>query len=192
VLLHRIRTFHADSDWTYGMPRVRAEVVEQGQKISCRRIGRLMRLNSSRGVSRRRGFFVTTKRDHRQRLAPGLVQREFQACGPSQLWLADMNYVPTWAGFIYLAVVLDVRSRRIVGWAIGEQMTAELVLAVLNMALQQRRPACVIHQSDQGSTPGVGVGERCKKMGVRPSTGTVGDACDTAKAESFSRRLNAG
>ncbi len=97
-----------------------------------------------------------------------------------------MTYVPTWAGFIFLAVVLDVWSRRIVGWAIGEQMTAELVLAALNMALQQRRPDGVIHHSDQGSQyTSVGFGERCKKMGVRPSMGTVGDAYDNAMAESF-------
>jgi len=186
VVLERIRTIHADSDATYGMPRVRAELVEQGLKISGKRVARLMRSNAIRGISRRRGFVVTTQRDQRQRPAPDLVKREFKADGPNQLWVADMTYVPTWAGFIYLAVVLDVWSRRIVGWAIGEQMTAELVLAALNMALQQRRPASVIHHSDQGSQyTSVAFGERCKKMGVRPSMGTVGDAYDNAMAESF-------
>lgn len=186
VLVERIRSIHADSDATYGMPRVRAELVEQGVKISGKRVARLMRANAIRGVSRRRGFVVTTQRDQRQRPAPDLVKREFKADGPNQLWVADMSYVPTWAGFIYLAVVLDVWSRRIVGWAIGEQMTAELVLAALNMALQQRRPAGVIHHSDQGSQyTSVAFGERCKKMGVRPSMGTVGDAYDNAMAESF-------
>ncbi len=186
VLVERIRNIHADSDATYGMPRVRAELVEQGVKISGKRVARLMRANAIRGVSRRRGFIVTTQRDQRQRPAPDLVKREFKADGPNQLWVADMTYVPTWAGFIYLAVVLDVWSRRIVGWAIGEQMTAELVLAALNMALQQRRPAGVIHHSDQGSQyTSVAFGERCKKMGVRPSMGTVGDAYDNAMAESF-------
>ena len=186
VVLERIRTIHADSDATYGMPRVRAELVEQGLRISGKRVARLMRSNAIRGVSRRRGFVVTTQRDQRQRSAPDLVKREFKADGPNQLWVADMTYVPTWAGFIYLAVVLDVWSRRIVGWAIGEQMTAELVLAALNMALQQRRPAGVIHHSDQGSQyTSVAFGERCRKMGVRPSMGTVGDAYDNAMAESF-------
>jgi putative transposase len=186
VVIERIRNIHADSDSTYGMPRVRAELVEQGLKISGKRVARLMRSNAIRGVSRRRGFVVTTQRDQRQRPAPDLVKREFKADGPNQLWVADMTYVPTWAGFIYLAVVLDVWSRRIVGWAIGEQMTAELVLAALNMALQQRRPAGVIHHSDQGSQyTSVAFGERCKKMGVRPSMGTVGDAYDNAMAESF-------
>jgi putative transposase len=151
VLVERIRAIHAESDATYGMPRVRAELIDQGMKISSKRVARLMRLNAIRGVSRRRGFVVTTQRNQRQRPAPDLVKREFVADGPNQLWVADMTYVPTWAGFIYLAIVLDVWSRRIVGWAIGEDMTTELVLAALNMALQQRRPQGVIHHSDQGA-----------------------------------------
>jgi putative transposase len=186
VMVERIRRVHAESDATYGMPRVRAELIDQGVRISGKRVARLMRINAIRGVSRRRNFVVTTRRDQRQRPAPDLVKREFVADGPNQLWVADMTYVPTWAGFIFLAIVLDVWSRRIVGWAIGEQMTAELVLAALNMALQQRRPEGVIHHSDQGSQyTSVAFGERCKKMGVRPSMGTVGDAYDNAMAESF-------
>jgi putative transposase len=168
------------------MPRVRAELIDQGLVVSRKRVAALMRQHGIRGISRRRGFTVTTRRDTRQRPAPDLVQRKFEADGPNQLWVADMTYVPTWAGFIYLAVVLDVWSRRIVGWAIGENMTAELVLAALNMALQQRKPSEVIHHSDQGSQyTSIAFGERCKKMGVRPSMGTVGDAYDNAMAESF-------
>ena len=186
VLVERICAIHAESDGTYGMPRVRAELNDQGVSISRKRVARLMRRNAIRGISRRRGFVVTTRRDERQRPAPDLVKREFAADGPNQLWVADLTYVPTWAGFIYLAVVLDVWSRRVVGWAIGEEMTSELVLAALNMALQQRRPQDVIHHSDQGSQyTSIAFGERCKKMGVRPSMGTVGDAYDNAMAESF-------
>jgi putative transposase len=186
VLVERIRAIHAESDATYGMPRVRAELIDQGVKVNGKRVARLMRANAIRGVSRRRGFVVTTQRDQRQRPAPDLVKREFKADAANQLWVADMTYVPTWAGFIYLAIVLDVWSRRVVGWAIGEQMTAELVLTALNMALQQRRPDGVIHHSDQGSQyTSIAFGERCKKMGVRPSMGTVGDAYDNAMAESF-------
>jgi putative transposase len=186
VMVQRIRDIHTESDATYGMPRVRAELIDQGVKISAKRVARLMRLNAIRGISRRRGFIVTTRRDERQRPAPDLVQREFAADGPNQLWVADMTYVPTWAGFIFLAIVLDVWSRRVIGWAIGEEMTADLVLAALNMALQQRKPAGVIHHSDQGSQyTSIAFGERCKKMGVRPSMGTVGDAYDNAMAESF-------
>jgi putative transposase len=177
---------HAESHHTYGMPRVRAELIDQGAAVSRKRVARLMRANGIRGISRRRGFTVTTRRDKHQSNAPDLVRRQFEAEGPNRLWVADMTYVPTWAGFIYLAVVLDAWSRRVVGWAIGETMTAELVLSALNMALQQRKPEVVIHHSDQGSQyASIAFGERCRKMGVRPSMGSVGDAYDNAMAESF-------
>jgi putative transposase len=148
VLVERIRTIHADSDATYGMPRVRAELLDQGVLASRKRVARLMRAHGLRGLSRRRGFVVTTQRDSKQRPAPDLVKRHFVADGPNQLWVADMTYVPTWAGFIFLAIVLDVWSRRVVGWSIGERMIGELVLTALNMAIEQRRPAEVIHHSD--------------------------------------------
>jgi putative transposase len=100
--------------------------------------------------------------------------------------VADMTYVPTWAGFLYLAVVVDVYSRKVVGWAFGERMTSDLVIAALNMALHTRRPESVIHHSDQGSQyTSVAFGKRCEEMGVKPSMGTVGDAYDNAMAESF-------
>jgi len=186
VMTERIRTIHAESDSTYGMPRVRAELRDQGVAISRKRVARLMRGAQIRGVSRRRGFTVTTRRDARHRPAPDLVNRQFSAAGPNRLWVADMTYVPTWAGFIYLAVVLDVWSRRIVGWSIGERMTGDLVLGALNMAIAQRKPTDVIHHSDQGSQyTALAFGSRCKTMGVRPSMGTVGDAYDNAMAESF-------
>ena len=186
VVTERIRLAHAESDETYGMPRIRAELMDQGLCISRQRVARLMRVAGLRGVSRRRSFTVTTRRDERQRPAADLVNRKFAASGPDQLWVADMTYVPTWVGFIYLAVVVDVWSRKVVGWSIGEQMTSELVLNALNMALEQRRPASVIHHSDQGSQyTSVAFGNRCKEMGVRPSMGTVGDAYDNAMAESF-------
>lgn len=186
VMTERIRSFHAASDATYGMPRIRADLIEAGHPISRKRVARLMRCAGLRGVSRRRGFVVTTQRDPRQRPAPDLVKRAFVAERPNQLWVADMTYVPTWAGFLYLAVVTDVWSRRVVGWAMGETMTSDLVLTALNMAIEQRRPTQVIHHSDQGSQyTSIAFGERCKAMGVRPSMGTVGDAYDNAMAESF-------
>ena len=186
VLIERIRQIHADSDATYGRPRVRRELRAQGRPVNAKRIARLMRANCIRGVSRRRGFVVTTRRDKTRDKAPDLVQRRFEADGPDKLWVADMTYVPTWAGFIYLAVVLDAWSRRVVGWAIGHDMTADLVLRALNMALQQRKPKGVIHHSDQGSQyTSLAFGKRCKDMGVKPSMGSVGDAYDNAMAESF-------
>ena len=186
VLTERIRAIHAVSDDNYGSPNIHAELRDEGTRVGRKRVARLMRSAGLRGVSRRRGFVVTTQRDPKQRPAPDLVNRQFVADAPNHLWVADMTYVPTWAGFIFLAIVLDVWSRRIVGWAIGEQMTAELVLTALNMAITQRRPTGVIHHSDQGSQyTSVAFGQRCMKMGVRPSMGRVGDAYDNAMAESF-------
>ncbi len=135
VLTESIRQAHNDSDETYGMPRIRAELRDRGQQVSRKRVARLMSQACIRGVSRRRAFTVTTERDRRQRPAPDLVNRRFGALGLDQLWVADMTYIPTWTGFLYLAVVIDAFSRKVVGWSMGENMTAELVLAALNMAL---------------------------------------------------------
>jgi putative transposase len=185
VLTERIRLLHAASHDIYGSPNIHAELRDEGTRVGRKRVARLMRSAGLRGVSRRRAWVTTTRRDARQRPAPDLVNREFTANGPNQLWVADMTYIPTWAGFIYLAVVVDVWSRRIVGWSFGETMTAELVLAALNMALGLRKPEDVIHHSDQGSQyTSIAFGKRCKEMGVRPSMGSVGDAYDNAMAES--------
>ena len=187
VLLEQIRQAHGASDATYGVPRIQAELADQGVMAGHNRIASVMRTNGLRGISLRRGWCVTTKRDKDQRSAPDLVQRKFTATGINQLWVADMNLnIPTWAGFVYLAVVLDVYSRKVVGWAFGRQQTADLVIQALNMALITRKPQGVIHHSDQGSQyTSVDFGKRCKEMGVRPSMGSVGDAYDNAMAESF-------
>ncbi len=186
VLTERIRQLHAASDGIYGSPNIHADLREEGTRVGRKRVARLMRQAGLRGVSRRRGYVVTTQRDPHQRPAPDLVNREFTAAGPNQLWVADMTWMPTWAGFIFLAIVLDVWSRRIIGWAIGEDMTTDLVLAALNMAITQRKPDGVIHHSDQGSQyTSVAFGQRCGNLGVRPSMGSVGDAYDNAMAESF-------
>lgn len=145
VLTEQIRQLHKASDQTYGMPRVHAQLRHDGQCVSRKRVAALMREAGIRGVSRRRGFTVTTERNERQRPAPDLVNRRFAATAPNELWVADMTYIPTWAGFLYLAVVLDAFSRKVVGWAMGEEMTANLVLAALNMALHTRNPESVIH-----------------------------------------------
>jgi putative transposase len=186
-LMQRIDEVHRASDATYGMPRVHAELAARGIVAGRNRIARLMRAHGLRGVSRRRGWCVTTRRSANGRPAADLVQRHFTAVAPNELWVADTTYIPTWAGFGYLAVVLDVFSRKVVGWAFGQRQTANLVLAALNMALQTRRPeGGVIHHSDQGSTyTSLEFGKRCSAMGVRPSMGSVGDAYDNAMAESF-------
>lgn len=114
------------------------------------------------------------------------MQRQFAATAPNQLWVADITFVPTWAGFLYLAVVLDAWSRRVVGWAMASHLKTDLVLGAFNMAVAQRRPRDVIHHSDHGCQyTALAFGERCRRMGVRPSRGTVGDAYDNAMAESF-------
>jgi len=110
----------------------------------------------------------------------------FTAAGPDRLWVADITYVPTWAGFLFLAVVLEAWSRRIVGWAMDTHLRTDLVLAALDMALTQRRPTAVIHHSDQGCQyTSLAFGGRCREAGVRPSMGSVGDAYDNAMCESF-------
>jgi putative transposase len=137
------------------------------------------------GESRRK-WLTTTVRDPRARPAPDLVERNFTAAAPNQLWVADITYIPTWAGFLYRAVVLDAFSRKIVGWAMATSLRVELVINALNMALQQRRPTSVIHHSDQGSQyTSFAFGQRCDKAGVRPSMGSVGDCFDNAMCESF-------
>ena len=186
ALTAQIREVFVASDQTYGMPRIRAELQDAGIVASRKRIARLMRHAGMRGVSRRRSFCVTTERDVRLRPAPDLVNREFVATSTNQLWVADMTYIPTWTGFLYLSVAIDVYSRKVVGWAFGERMTSDLVILALNMALMTRKPESVIHHSDQGSQyTSIAFGNRCKEMGVRPSMATVGDAYDNAMTESF-------
>jgi putative transposase len=184
-LLARIRAVHARSRGTYGMPRIYAEFVEQGIHTARKRVRRLMNTAGLHGVSRR-PWVTTTRREPHARPAPDLVQRHFSADAPNQLWVADATYVPTVVGFLYLAVVLDVFSRRVVGWAMGSRLRTGLMLQALNMALAQRHPHGVIHHSDQGCQyTSIAFGQRCREMGVRPSMGTVGDCFDNAMCESF-------
>ena len=181
----RIRAIHQYSRGTYGAPRIHQELRAAEIRVGCKRVARLMKAASLRGASRRQ-WVLTTVRDRHARPAPDLVERNFTASAPNCVWVADITYIPTWAGFLYLAVVLDVFSRRIVGWAMATHLRTELVLAALNMALGQRRPAAVIHHSDQGSQyTALAFGQRCKAAGVRPSMGSVGDCFDNAMCESF-------
>jgi putative transposase len=185
ALLERIREIHKASHGTYGAPRIHAELSEQGFAVGRKRVARLMRAAGLAGVSRRK-WIVTTRRDRDARPAPDLVERDFSAEAPDRLYVADITYVPTWAGFLYLAVVLDAFSRRLVGWAMATHLRTELVLDALDMALQQRQPESVIHHSDQGSQyTSIAFGLRCQKAGVRPSMGSVGDCYDNAMCESF-------
>jgi putative transposase len=159
-LLEKIEHVHTRSHGTYGSPRIHAELRENGTRVARKRVARLMAEAGIEGVSRRRGV-KTTLRCARTRPAPDLVERNFAATGPDRLWVADITYISTAAGFLYLAVVLDAWSRRVVGWAMAAHLRTELVLNALGMALGQRRPAAVIHPLGPGDTVYLG--------GVRPA-----------------------
>ena len=185
VLTKKIRDYHRLSRYTYGAPRIHADLSDEGIRIGRNRVARLMKAAGLAGVSRRKGT-RTTIRDCDARPAPDLVDRDFRATAPDQLWVADITYIPTWAGFLYLAVVLDAFNRAVVGWSMGNSLKTRLVLDALEMALHQRRPRNVIHHSDQGSQyTSYAFGKRCQKAGIRPSMGSVGDCYDNALCESF-------
>lgn len=181
-----IRTIHERSHATYGAPRVHAELLQAyGVQVGSKRVARLMRAAGLKGVQKRR-FVRTTIADARARAAPDLVDRDFSATGPDRLWVADATFIATWEGFLYLAVVLDAFSRRVVGWAMGANLNTELMLGALEMAYAQRAPSGVIHHSDRGSTyTAIAFSTRCGELGIRLSMGSVGDAYDNAMAESF-------
>jgi putative transposase len=184
ALTAQIQVVHRESRGTYGAPRIHADLAAQGVRVGRKRVARLMRTVGLQGVSRRK--FRTTVRDETARPAPDLVDRQFTAAGPDRLWVADITYIPTWAGVLYLAVVLDAWSRRVIGWAMTTHLRTALVLAALDMAVAQRRPTDVIHHSDQGCQyTSLAFGHRCRAAGVRPSMGSVGDAYDNALCESF-------
>jgi putative transposase len=185
AVLEQIRHWHQASRGTYGAPRIHRDLRAAGVRVGRKRVARLLQAAGLRGVSRRR-WITTTVRAPRARPAPDLVQRQFAAPGPNRLWVADITYVPTAATTLYLAVVLDVWSRRVIGWAMATALRTELVLAALNMAIAQRRPHGLIHHSDQGCQyTAVAFGARCRTAGVRPSMGSVGDCYDNALCESF-------
>ncbi len=186
ALLARVQDVHVASRDTYGAPRVHAALRAQGERHGRKRIARLMRVAGLVGACHRKGGPTTTRRDQEARPAPDLVDRNFKAQAPDQLWVADITYVPTMSGFLYLAVVLDVFSRRIVGWSMQNHLRTELIVNALDMAVGQRKPKDVIHHSDQGCQyTSLAFGSRCREAGVRPSMGSVGDAYDNAMAESF-------
>lgn len=184
-LLEQIRAFHRQSRGTYGAPRIHRDLRAAGVHVGRKRVARLLKEAGLRGVSRRK-WPVTTVRAAHGRPAPDLVQRAFTATGPDQLWVADITYIPTWSGTLYLAVVLDVWSRRIIGWAMATHLRTSLVIAAFEMARAQRGPTSVVHHSDHGCQyTAFEFGRRCRDANVRPSMGSVGDCYDNAMCESF-------
>lgn len=186
-LAREVARIHAGSRGTYGAPRIHADLKEAGTRVSRRRVARLMRELGIEGVSRRRRR-RTTIPDQSRPPAPDLIGRDFRATGPDQKWFADLTYVPTWEGYLYLAVVMDAWSRRIVGWAMRDDMRAELVVDALGMAVTMRRPAAeggLIHHSDRGGQyASLLVGRTLAESGIAPSMGARGSALDNAACES--------
>lgn len=185
-LTQTIRGIHKASRGTYGVPRVHAELRDAGTSCSRKRVARLMRDAGLEGVHRRRSV-RTTIRDRDTAPAPDLVERMFSASCPDALWVADITYVPTWQGFLYVAVVIDVWSRRVVGWSMADHLRTELILDALDMAIARRRPGeGLIHHSDRGTQyTSIAFGRRCREAGIAISMGSTGDCFDNAMAESF-------
>ena len=185
-LSQRIREIHEQSRGTYGAPRIRAELRDAGVARSRKRVARLLRQAGLQGCHRRTGPRIARRRPDAP-AAPDLVRRDFAAASPDRLWVADITYVPTWAGFPYLAVVLDAHSRRVVGWAMAEHLRSELVVEAVTMATSRRRPAPgAIHHSDQGSQyASLAFGQRLREAGLLGSMGSRGDCFDNALVESF-------
>lgn len=178
---------HRESGGTYGAPRIHAELkLDYGIRCSKKRVARLMRQTNLAGVHRRR-LKGCTKRDPARPVYPDLVQRSFTASAPNQLWVADITQHYTGEGWLYLAAIIDIFSRAVVGWSMGARAVADLVINALNMATWNRRPGSgLIHHSDHGSQyTSLVFSKRLEEAGILGSMGTVGDALDNAVAESF-------
>jgi putative transposase len=189
LLSEKIALIHRDSRETYGAPRIHFELRTLGVRCSRKRVSRLMRKAGLLGCGGHRRKVRTTLRSQIERTppAPDLVKRNFTPEAPDRLWVADITYVRTWEGWLYLSFVLDTYSRRVVGWSMTNHLKTELVLDAVNMAIYNRRPAPgLIHHSDRGSQyTSVEFGSRLKEAGLLPSMGSVADAYDNSMAESF-------
>lgn len=192
ALTERIREIHRRSRETYGSPRVHAELCSIGIRCSRKRVARLMREAGLEGCMRaqRRG---TTRQAKRSAPAEDLVKRDFAATKMDEVWVADITYVATQEGFLYLAFILDVHSRRVVGWAMENHLRTELVVNALRMAVWRRNPAPgLIHHSDQGvQYTALSFAKKLEEVGIVPSMGRTGSALDNAMAESFVSTLKA-
>ncbi len=185
-LVERIKEIHVESRHTYGARRVHRALRHRGVRVGRKRVERLMRRERISGLVPKR-YRRTTVRVPGVRVADDLVERNFVPAAPNRLWVADIKYVRTWQGWLYLAAVMDCYSRRIVGWSMRPDLEAELVVDALEMATARRRPqAGLVHHSDQGSQyVSLRFGERCREIGIHRSMGSKGDCFDNAVAESF-------
>jgi transposase InsO family protein len=185
-LMRKIEIVFEESGETYGGPRVHQVLVRQRVKCSKNRVARLMRLRGLKAKQARR-YRATTKRNRAHPVAPNRLQRDFVAHRPNEKWVSDITYISTQEGWLYLAVILDLYSRGVVGWAMSERMTEELTLSALRMALQRRRPdPGLIHHSDQGGQyTGHAYQALLKAHGIQASMNGVGSWYDNAPMESF-------
>ena len=181
-----IRRIHADSKQVYGSPKVTAELKDEGYNCGQRKVARLMRLAGLRGCPQRR-FKVTTQSDPRHPVASNLLQQDFTAKAPNRRWSGDITYVYTNQGWLYLAVVMDLYSRRIIGWSMDRWISRHLVLDALSMALDQRRPeGDLIHHSDRGSQyTSDEFRDELRRSGIDCSMSARGNCYDNAVVESF-------
>jgi putative transposase len=186
MVSEKIETIHRNSRATYGAPRVHAELKAIGIRCGRKRVARLMRQAQLRGCLRGRRM-KTTHRISLQQAAPDLVGRNFAAGEPDRLWVADITYVRSREGFVYLAFILDACSRKVVGWSMATHLRTELVVDALQMAIVRRKPAPgLVHHSDRGvQYTSLSFGKRLEEAKLVPSMGRVGSAYDNALAESF-------
>jgi putative transposase len=186
VLSEKIEMIHRNSRATYGAPRVHAELAAIGIRCSRKRVARLMRRAKLRGCLRGKRM-RTTHRVALQQAAPDLVGRNFASEEPDRLWVADITYVRSKEGFVYLAFILDACSRKVVGWSMATHLRTELVVDALQMAIARRKPSPgLVHHSDRGvQYTSLSFGKRLEDEGLLPSMGRVGSAYDNALAESF-------
>jgi transposase InsO family protein len=189
-LLEEIREIHRESRQTYGSPRVYAELRRRGKTCGRHRVARLMRLNDVR-VHHRRRYRVTTDSRHNLPVAENLLGRHFEVGAANRAWVADITYVPTAQGWLYLATVLDLGTRQVVGWSMGTTMERGLVIRALEMAISGCQPAPgLIHHSDRGSQYASHDYQRLlKEHGMLPSMSRKGDCWDNAVMESFFHTL---
>jgi len=187
ALTERIREVHHRSRETYGYPRVHAELRALGIHCNRKRVARLMRNDGLRGCMRGRRRKHTTRQNPLAVAAPDLVERNFVAMAPNKLWTADITHLPTDEGFLYLAFILDVYSRKVIGWSMASHLRSELVAAALEMAIGRRNPSAgLIHHSDRGvQYTALSFGRKLEEAGIVPSMSRVGSALDNAISESF-------
>lgn len=185
-LAEKVEAAHSASRRRYGSPRIQADLKAAGQRVGRKRVARIMREMKLAGRTRRR-FRATTDSRHAFPIAPNLLERDFTAEAPNQSWVTDITFLWTNQGWLYLAVILDLFSRRVVGWATSENVDRHLALAALDMALTLRRPASgLVHHSDRGSTYAAGDYRKAlQARGLECSMSGKGDCWDNAVAESF-------